>query len=304
VSRALPPPLVLEGSTLPVRLGDLPNPPRRLYLHGELPRGPCVAVVGTRKPTREGRRYARLLAGELAAAGVAVLSGGAKGIDAAAHRGALGAHGVTVVVAPAGFNKPFPEKHAALFRSVVARRGAYLSLVPPDTPAPLAGFFARNACLVALAHVVVVVQAPIRSGARNAAASARRLGRPLLVAAGPPWLKENAGCTAELLLGAEPLVSAKRLLHLLDEMRLHAVALPARLRGRKRLKLMEFLGPDAPGDELEQVLVAVQAGFHHPDELCEKLGFEARRIQQLLLTLTLRGALVPDPSGSFRIVNS
>ncbi len=297
-----PPPRLLEGAALPARLSELPRPPLHLYVHGELPRGPCIAIVGTRKPTREGRRYARRLAKQLAAAGVSILSGGAVGIDAAAHRGALAARGITVVVAPAGFERPFPEEHRKLFRSVVSRGGAYLSLVPPDTPAPLSGFFARNACMVALAHALVVVEAPFRSGARNAAAHARHLGRPLFVAPGPPWLKKSAGCTAELRLGARPLVSSKQLLRFLSGERLHAVALPPPRR-IKCPELLQFLGPGGERDELARVMGAVQAGFHHPDQLCEKLGFEARRIQQLLLTLTLRGALVPDPSGCYRAVS-
>jgi predicted Rossmann fold nucleotide-binding protein DprA/Smf involved in DNA uptake len=66
---------------------------------------------------------------------------------------------------------------------------------------------------------------------------------------------------------------------------------------------LPFLGPGGEQEELACVLGAVQAGFHHPDELCEKLGFEARRIQQLLLTLTLRGALVPDPNGCYRALS-
>jgi DNA processing protein len=303
VSSSLPPPSVLEGAALPPRLRDLRRPPRLLYVHGELPRGPCVAVVGTRHPTQDGRRYARELAGELAARGVTVLSGGAEGIDTAAHRGALDAGGTTVVIAPAGFEAPFPEENAALFRKVVKRGGAYVSLVPPATPAPLYGFFPRNACLVALAHVVVVVEAPFRSGARNAAKHARRLGRPLFVAAGPPWLKKSAGCTADLKLGARPLVDTAEVLDLLAEERLHPVAVRRDRRIPKRREQLEFFPGLAQEEQLARVLAAVRAGFHQPEQLCEKLGFEARLIQQLLLTLTLRGALVPDPNGSFRSTN-
>src|SRR6266849_4277344 len=109
----------LMGSALPSRLAHLEAPPERLFLRGELPRGPAVAIVGTRHPTTRGAEYARELAFELAQAGVAVLSGGAEGIDTEAHRGALAAGGVTVVVAPAGFEHPFPEQNAELFRAVV-----------------------------------------------------------------------------------------------------------------------------------------------------------------------------------------
>ncbi len=102
----------LLGSALPGRLADLDAPPERLLLRGELPRGSAVAIVGTRHPTAAYPNFARDLARELAEAGVAVLSGGAKGIDTEAHRGALAAGGVTVVVASAGFERPYPEKNA------------------------------------------------------------------------------------------------------------------------------------------------------------------------------------------------
>ena len=161
--------ICLTGSALPGRLADLEKPPERLYLRGELPRGPTVAIVGTRHSTREYEGYARTLARDLAEAGIAVLSGGAKGIDTQAHWGALDAGGVTVVVAPAGFDRPFPAKNAELFRRVVDGGGAYLSLVDAGTPATSGIFFRRNECLVALAHVVVVVEARFRGGALNSA---------------------------------------------------------------------------------------------------------------------------------------
>src|SRR5262245_44706067 len=117
----------LFGESLPPRVADLPEPPRRLYLHGELPRGPAVAVVGTRKPSPEALSFTRNFAAELAAAGVAIVSGGAEGVDTAAHQGALDAGGVTVAVTAAGFERPFPQVNAGLFREIVARGGAYLS---------------------------------------------------------------------------------------------------------------------------------------------------------------------------------
>src|SRR5262249_30734984 len=91
-----PPEMELRDRRMPARVLDLPDPPDALYVRGELPRGPSVAIVGTRRPTPEARKFARRLARELASAGVSVLSGGAKGIDAAAHEGALRAHGTTV----------------------------------------------------------------------------------------------------------------------------------------------------------------------------------------------------------------
>ena len=135
---------VLERGRLPPRLADLPEPPTRLYLHGELPGGPAAAIVGTRYPSDDGEQYARHLAGVLAAEGVAILSGGASGIDTAAHRGALDVGGFTLVVAPSGFDRPYPEDNAELYAEIVARGGGFLSAVPPQVPATNDRFFLRN----------------------------------------------------------------------------------------------------------------------------------------------------------------
>jgi len=293
----------LTGSALPGRLADLETPPERLFLRGELPRGPAVAIVGTRHPTGEYARFARDLAGELAEAGVAVFSGGAEGIDTEAHRGALAAGGVTVVVAPAGFERPFPEENAQLFRDIVAAGGAYLSLPEPDCPATRGIFFARNACLAALAHVLVVVESPIRSGARNAAAHARRLGRPLFVAPVPPWHANGRGCLAELQLGARALISVKDLLRALRDQNLHAVGTPAQAFGlqRPQQESLDFTETSPPKAARAAVLSAVRRGAGSSDEICLGTGLAAARVSELILTLRLEGVLVTDPSGRLQI---
>jgi DNA processing protein len=270
----------------------LASPPERLYLHGELPRGPAVAVVGTRDASAEGIAFTRAFASELAAAGVAVLSGGAKGIDTAAHEGALDVGGVTVVVAPGGLNRPFPEQNAELFRRVVSAGGAYLSLAPDNVAATQSIFFARNACLVALAHAVVVTQLPVRSGAANAAKWARRLGRPLFIVPHSPWVTEGRGALRELRLGGRPLDRAKELLKFLRASGLHGLPLASPAQGE--------LWPEASAGD--PVLQALQAGASHADEIAERTGLSLGSVQQRILTLALSGVLVPGPLGSLKPV--
>jgi len=290
--------LTLAGPLLPVRLQDLPRPPRRIHVLGELPRGPGVAIVGSRHPTREARYFAFRLARDLARAGITVLSGGAEGIDGAAHLGALRGRGATVVVAPAGFEKPFPAFHRALFEHVVARGGAYLSLRAPSEPA--FGFFARNACLVALAHVLVVVEAKYRSGARNAASWARRLGRPLLIVPSAPWIPAGRGCLLELRLGGKLCTGSEDVLDALEE----SLVLPPRPKQRTAPAAeqteLPFTAP-APATALDAearlLLEAVRAGARHLDAVCERSGLSAAAAQRLILTLTLEGVLAADPAG-------
>jgi DNA processing protein len=288
----------LTGQRLPSALADLGEPPARLYLEGELPRGPAVAIVGTRSPSAEGAAFARGLAAELAAAGVTVVSGGAKGIDTAAHEGALDVGGATVVVTVPGISRPFPPENGPLFRRVVANGGAYLSLFPEDEPATRAQFFARNGCLVALSRAVVVAQTRVIGGARNAAKWARQLGRPLFVVPHSPWETAGKGAIAELRLGARPLDGPKDVLMLLHRSGHHAVPSPPPQQPNAQGEL--WGSADAQADD--PVLLALRGGAVHPDEIVARTGLSLPTVQQRILTLALSGVLVPGPLGSLKLV--
>jgi DNA processing protein len=302
---------------LPARLSDLPEPPQALYVRGDFPRDPAVAIVGTRAPTAEGEAFAQRLAAELAGAGVAILSGGAKGIDTAAHRGALSAKGKTVVVAPAGFLRAYPEENAPLFEQVVRERGCYLAHVPDDEPATRAAFFARNGYLVALAHVVVVVQAGLRSGARNAAAQARRLGRPLLVVPSSPWIARGRGCLAELRQGARPCERAEDVIAALLELGCNPIALPPkRRRASRAARALPMAAserrPPVAGDlplhwndlpAPERLRILLSKGVNDVDDLSAQAGLSVSETQRVLLTLRLRGVLACDPTGRLLLRN-
>jgi DNA processing protein len=306
------PETILSGATLPARLADLPSPPDVLYVRGELPRGAAVGIVGTRYPSPQGKAYARAFARELAEAGVAILSGGALGIDAAAHRGALDAGGVTVVVAPSGWSRMTPERHRQLFRRAVRSGGAYVSLVASDVEASRASYFPRNALLVALAHVVVVIEAPFKSGARNTSATARRVGRPLFVCPAPPWSRTARGCLEELRLGARPLCSVRDVLRELAAQQIHPVAVsgpPASPRRQLQLSLREnqnqINSSTCSADAAcALILETIRAGAAYPDELCARTGLPPQRLHELLLTLRLDGVLVCDASGRLTALKS
>ncbi|MBI5490840.1 MAG: DNA-protecting protein DprA [Deltaproteobacteria bacterium] len=153
-----------------------------LWVAGELPER-CVTVVGTRHPDLGGLQAARELGRGLAAAGWAVVSGGAVGCDTAAHQGALEAGGRTVVVLGSGLLRPYPRENLELLLRA-AGAGAVLSPFPPETEPLPALFHRRNRVLAALGAATVVVRAGKRSGALSTADHARRLGRPLLAVPG------------------------------------------------------------------------------------------------------------------------
>jgi DNA processing protein len=245
-----------------------------------------VAVVGTRHPTAGGRKLARALAADLARAGIAVISGGASGIDAAAHEGALSAGGATVVVAPSGFERPFPPENAGLFERVVAEGGAYLALFPDPQPALRSGFFARNACLAALCHALVVVEAPLRSGARNAAKHARSLGRRVFAVPHSPWNSAGRGCNLELRAGAKLAESAADILpHLAGMQAPGAADVQLELQGMSELS------------DARAVAGAVRAGATTTEAVCAVSGVPPARVQAVLLSLSLAGVVRVDAAG-------
>ncbi len=187
---------VLSPGALPPRLDAL-GWSHPLHVRGVAPGGePAIAIVGARAATREGMERAGHVARHLASRGVHVISGGALGIDGAAHRGALAAGGRTTVVLGCGVDVAYPARHASLFAEVVARGGALVSLLPDDMPPRPATFPQRNPLIAALADAVIVIEADVRSGSLSTAAAAKRLGR--IVAAWPG----SRGCDRLLARGA------------------------------------------------------------------------------------------------------
>jgi len=182
----------------PEQLADLGDEqPYALWLRGTADlRFNClrsVAMVGSRAATAYGCYVAAEFAASVAARGWAVVSGGAFGVDASAHRGALGADGVTVAVLACGVDVPYPVGHAELLESVAAQ-GVIVSEWPPGRTVSRLRFLVRNRVIAALATGTLVVEAGERSGAVNTARHARDLGRRLMAVPGPVTSDQSAGC--------------------------------------------------------------------------------------------------------------
>ncbi|WP_240675226.1 DNA-processing protein DprA [Cellulomonas endophytica] len=178
-----------------------------LWVRGRLPAGRTVALVGARAATAYGEHVARTLASGAAESGLAVVSGGAFGIDAAAHRGALAAGGPTVVVLAGGVDRSYPAAHGRLFAEVLAAGGALLSEAPPGTLPLRSRFLLRNRLIAALTQGTVVVEAAWRSGALSTARHAAGLLRPLGVVPGPVTSVASAGCHRLVREGIATLVT-------------------------------------------------------------------------------------------------
>ena len=197
----------------PALLGELHDPPASLFVRGDVAAlsQPSVAVVGARSCSAYGAQVARTLGRDLAAAGVVVVSGLARGVDGEAHRGSLEGGGKTVAVLGCGIDRDYPRSHAELARRIVAS-GAVISEYPPGVePAPWR-FPARNRIIAGLALATVVVEARERSGALITADFALELGRDVFAVPGEITSALSAGTNDLLRQGAAPLTSVRDVL--------------------------------------------------------------------------------------------
>ncbi|HWF70801.1 MAG TPA: DNA-processing protein DprA, partial [Mycobacterium sp.] len=173
----------------------------------------AAAVVGTRAATSYGEQVAADLAAGLAEQDVAVVSGGAYGIDGAAHRAALAVEGVTVAVLAGGLDIPYPAGHSGLLHRI-GSNGLLVTEYPPGVRPARHRFLTRNRLVAAFAGAAVVVEAGLRSGAANTAAWARALGRIVGAVPGPVTSSSSTGCHALLRAGAEVITRAEDIVEL------------------------------------------------------------------------------------------
>jgi DNA processing protein len=267
----------------PSRLRRLRHAPACITVGGgALEAEHTVAVVGSRDAREEAAAWAGVLARRLVAEGVVVVSGGALGIDGAAHRATLEAGGRTWVVAGTGCDRLFPSAHRRLFEAIERGPGAMIWPFAPPIPARPQTFTYRNRILVALSDAVVVVQAGLRSGALHAAGVARRLGKPLWVVPAPPWLTKGYEGSWQLLEeGVRPLTRLELFLQSL------ALGSPA--------------APSRPLSDVESAVMAVTStAALHLDHLAERAHLSAQATATALLTLSLENVVVEGPPGFFR----
>jgi DNA processing protein len=329
-----------DSDDYPTRLRALPDPPRVLTTTGALePRGRIVAIVGARAATPRSVAFAFDLARALAQEDVVVISGGAIGVDTAAHRGALAGGGRTWAVLPTGRLHCAPRQNQSLFDEIAGSPGSRLVWpLPDEVDATRAETFRyRNAVLTALADDVVVVQAHLQSGSLNAASWARQLGRRTWTVPAPPWSPSFAGSNLLLSKGhARPIWFAADLLAALLERPVREVATwwsgglprdaevellegapeipqpeaeldpevqrPLRRRSRRPPKGL----PKAPRgrrwtEDENCILSVLSAEPRHLDTIALQAALGVSSTVTALLTLALEDVVVEGPDGFFRL---
>lgn len=268
----------------PQLLRHIPDPPLVLYCQGDLLRSPkkaAVAVVGARRATRHGLRIAEALGRDLAAQGVRVISGLARGIDGAAHRGALagGEPAATWAVLGGGLLHIYPKQHGALLQGILDAGGAALSEHVPDAPPLRSHFPERNRLISGLAEAVVVVEASLRSGSLITARMAGEQGRDLMAVPGMVGSPVSAGCHWLIKQGAALAEGAEDIL------------------GELGHKVPAKEPPAGPAPALAPVYQTVVKQRGTAEEIALELGMPVAAATVALVQLELDGFVQLAPSG-------
>jgi DNA processing protein len=273
-----------RDALFPERLRAIFDPPPALYVRGggdpELLARRAVAVVGARSCSPYGSQVARMLGRELAAVGLVVVSGLARGIDGEAHRGALESGGFTVAVLGCGIDRDYPASHAQLSRRIEERGLVVSEYEPGVEPAPWR-FPARNRIIAGLCEAVVVVEARERSGALITADFGLDEGREVFAVPGEITSSLSAGTNALLKLGATPLTSVEDVFEAL---------------GIERPAASSTVEVSAEAEQLLQLVREAPAGA---DELATRGTLDAGSVSVALTELELAG-LVAAADGVYR----
>ncbi len=284
----------------PPLLAQISAAPAVLYVRGEAAvlRTPQLAMVGSRNPTEDGRRTARQLAADLAAAGLTITSGLALGIDAASHEGALAGHGKTIAVLGSGLDRIYPRPNVPLAERIAAR-GALVSEFPPGTAPLRVNFPRRNRIISGLAIGTLVVEAGRDSGSLLTAQYAGDQGREVFAIPGSIHNPLARGCHALIREGAKLVEGGA---DVLEELRF---PIPEQIV----MQGSAAAGGDASDTVLldkkyEILLDAVGFGSVSIDVLVERTGLSSQSIASMLLILELEGAVQPQPGGRYTRIQS
>jgi DNA processing protein len=292
--------LFVDSPGYPKLLGLLEDAPSVLAVQGrpEVLDARAVAMVGSRNASANGQRLAEAMAEDFAAAGLVVVSGLARGIDAAAHEGALRA-GVTVACVAGGIDLPYPPEHADL-QARIARAGAVVAEAPPGTAPQARHFPRRNRIIAGLSLGVVVVEAALRSGSLITARQAQEAGREVYAVPGSPLDPRSRGANDLIRQGAR---LAETAAEVLDDLPAHPG--PAMGRGpqfRRRGLMDDAAPPPAPPEDPTDAgrMRDVVVGLLGPsptavDELIRRSRLTPGAVMAVLLMLEVAGRVEMQP---------
>jgi DNA processing protein len=272
--------LTLESEDYPPQLKQIQGPPACLFVKGSILESDrrAVAVVGTRRASSYGKAMAEKIASELAAMGLTIISGLARGIDGIAHRAALGVKGRTLAVLGSGIDQVYPSEHRQL-AAKICESGAVISEYPPGTSPEGHHFPARNRIISGLAMGLIVIEAAERSGALITADFAAEQGRDVFALPGDITRKNSGGTNRLIQDGAHPVLSSADVFEVLD-------LYPQEERAQEPIEY--------PENDVQTALLAILGKEPaHIDSLHQITGLPIQDIQAALSMLEIRGTIKP-----------
>lgn len=276
--------ILREDPDFPPLLREIPHPPFGLYLKGTLPPADqlAIAIVGTRRATPDGKTTARRFATELARSGIAIVSGLAFGIDAAAHEGCLDAGGRTIAVLACGIGSIYPRNNEPLANRILANGGAIISEYPPDMPAYPSRFLERNRIISGLSKGTLVIEAPERSGSLATARFALEQNRDVFVVPGPVTHPHFKGSHVLIRQGAELVTGAE------DVLASYGIAAE---------KAGIFSSGETPDEKIVLEFLRESGGGADIDKIIEATKLEPRIANRTVSTLFIKGAIRESGDG-------
>ncbi len=276
-----------NDDSYPPLLREIHDPPAILYVRGKLPTNDCLAIVGSRRATPPGLSLTRNLAATLARHNICIVSGLARGVDSAAHYGALDVNGATIAVLGCGIDRVYPPENSKLFQQIPVAN-AIITEYPPGAP-PLAGHFpGRNRIISGLSRGVLIVEATEKSGSLITGDFALEQGRELFAIPGALHLANSKGTNRLLKEGAQLVTEAQDIIQTLW---------PDRPTIKQQIKQNTFANQLT--DSVAKVYQLISYEPSHSDEIARECGLTPMELSAILLDLELRGGIKQLPGNNY-----
>ena len=277
-----------DDKYFPEKLKNIPNPPKQLFLEGnkDLLKEPSIAIIGSRKSTKNGQKLAQKFAQELSAQNLVIVSGMAKGIDGIAHKSTLDVKGKTIAVLGGGFNHIYPEENTPLYHEILKNGGLIVSEYPPETKPAYQQFLQRNRIVSGLSIGVLIIEAAHRSGTSVTAGLAHKQGRKVFVL--PHEIENMYGVGTNQLIrkGAILVTSTEEIISEYEELSYKTSD------NAEEKKIRKFATED---DKI--VYELIERGFNQIDEISQKSNKPVSQIANIILLLEIEGYIEKTAGG-------
>lgn len=277
----------------PEMLKYIPDPPLVLYAQGSIPKANAMAIVGSRKASGYGVNTAFKIASELALSGLVIVSGMARGIDTAAHSGALDAGGKTVAVLGCGVDIVYPPENWGVMERII-KTGAVISEYPPGSPPSPPHFPSRNRIISGMSLGTLVVEAGFKSGSLITANCALEQGRDVFSIPGNINNYNSMGTNRLIKDGARIVLDSE---DVLDELSFGTVPFENKRRGKRKSRETVI------GDKGKKIVTALRIEDLYDEELSEKTNIHLIDIHEILLDLELRGIIKKSITGKYMYIS-